>query len=109
MEEQLFSIGDVIQLVIVLGGLLVAYFKQKDIMEENHSALVKEMQIISLNNSEAHSERKAEIQSARVHATTINTDTKEVLRAETNGIKSELAEKYTDIDKRVTLLEVKRS
>ena len=109
MGELTITLGDAIQAGIFICGLLLAYFKQKDIMEDNHSALVKEMQIISLNNSEAHSERKAEIQSARVHATTINTDTKEVLRAETNEIKSELANKYTDIDKRVTLLEVKRS
>ena len=94
MGELTITLGDAIQAGLFIGGLLIAYFKQKDIVEENQQALVSEMQKISTANSEAHSERKAEIQVARAEAKDANTETKEVLRAEAN-----------EIDKRVIVLE----
>ena len=94
MGELTITLGDAIQAMIFIGGLLVAYFKQKDIMEENHAALVSQMQKISADNAEAHSDRKAEIERAKTEATAALTDTEKILRAE-----------ITDVDKRVILLE----
>jgi hypothetical protein len=78
-------------------------------MEDNHAALVKEMQDISLANSEAHADRKSEIQETKAEAVKLNTDTKEVLRAEVNSLKTELNEKCADMRERVTILEASAS